>query len=575
VIRVWAPNAKKVELQTNAGRRPMAAAGGGWHEADVDLPHGTDYSFVLDGDGPLPDPRSPWQPGGVHALSRTVDHAAFRWTCARWQAPPLAGAIIYELHVGTFTPAGTFDAAIERLPHLVELGVTHVEVMPVAAFPGVHGWGYDGVAIFAPHAPYGGPDGLKRLVDACHHAGLGVLLDVVYNHVGPDGNYLERFGPYFTERFHTPWGKAVNLDGRGSDEVRRFFIDDMTQWLRDYRFDGLRLDAVHALIDHSATHLLEELRDEVAALGARLGRHLVLVAESDQNDPRLLRSPEAGGHGLCAQWNDDVHHALHSVLTGERTGYYEDFGELGQLARALESAFVYRGDHSRHRDRRHGRPPHDLPGWRFVCSLQNHDQIGNRARGDRIGHQLSPDRLRLGAAVLFASPFTPLLFQGEEWSASAPFPYFCDHQDPTLVEAVREGRRREFAAFGWKPDDIPDPQDVATFRAAKLDWAEKDRGAHAEALAWYRALIALRRERPDLRDGRPGRTRARFDEAARWLVVERPETTLVLNLGTAIARLPLRRGEGRVLLSSREGGVEPSDGGVVVSPDACAFLARG
>lgn len=571
--RVWAPAAGLVELSTQAGRRPMTRQDGGWWALSADLPQGTDYAFVLDGQGPFPDPRSPWQPAGVHGPSRVVDHAAFAWTDAGWQPPPLQGGVVYELHVGTFTPDGTFDAAIEHLPDLVALGVTHVEVMPVAAFPGVHGWGYDGVHPWAVHEPYGGPRGLERLVDACHARGLAVLLDVVYNHLGPDGNYLARFGPYFTDRHHTPWGKAVNLDGAGSDEVRRYIVDNACMWLRDYHLDGLRLDAVHALLDTSAVHVLEQLTDEVAALSARLGRHLTLVAESDQNDPRLLHSPEAGGYGLPAQWSDDLHHALHAALTGERTGYYEDFGRLEDVARALEETFVYAGVFSPHRERTHGRPPTGLPGWRFVSFLQNHDQVGNRARGDRLGHTLAPDRLKVGAALLLAAPFTPLLFQGEEWAASAPFPYFCDHLDPGLAAAVRDGRRREFAAFGWRPEDVPDPQDPATFQAAKLDRGERARSPHREVLAWYRDLLRLRRERPDLRDGRPGATRVRFDEAAGWLVVERPATTLAVNLGATIARVPLGRGESRALLTSRAAGVEASDGGVLLPPDTAAFLA--
>ncbi len=574
--RVWAPAASRVELDLpgpRAARRPMTRADGGWWAHEGDLPPGTDYAFVLDGEGPLPDPRSPWQPAGVHGPSRTVDHAAFAWTDAGWQPPPLAGGVLYELHVGTFTPAGTFEAAIERLGHLVDLGVTHVEVMPVAAFPGVHGWGYDGAHPWAVHAPYGGPDGLKRLVDACHGRGLAVLLDVVYNHLGPDGNYLRRFGPYFTDRYHTPWGQALNLDGPGSDEVRRYVVDNACMWLRDYHLDGLRLDAVHALYDHSAVHVLEQLALEVAALEARLGRHLTIVAESDQNDPRLLRAPEAGGYGLPAQWSDDLHHALHAALTGERTGYYEDFGRLEHVARALERTFVYAGDFSPHRARVHGRAPGSLPAWRFVSFLQNHDQVGNRARGDRIGHGLPVDRLKVGAALLLGAPSTPLLFQGEEWGASAPFPYFCDHEDAALASAVREGRRKEFAAFGWRPEDVPDPQDPATFHAARLDWAEPTRAPHDGVLAWYRALLRLRRERSDLRDGRPGATTVRLDEAAGWLVVERPQTTLAVNLGDALARVPLARGEARLLLASREAGVEPGDGGVVLPPDTAAFLA--
>ncbi|MGH7338080.1 MAG: malto-oligosyltrehalose trehalohydrolase, partial [Myxococcota bacterium] len=371
--------------------------------------------------------------------------------------------------IGTFTPQGTFDAAIARLDHLVALGVTHVEVMPVNEFAGSRGWGYDGVLLFAPHHVYGGPDAFKRFVDACHGRGLAVLLDVVYNHFGPEGNFSERFGPYATARYRTPWGAGMNFDGPGSDEVRRYFCDSALQWLRDYHCDGLRIDAIHAIPDMSARHFLEQLAQETQALGAHLGRGLVLVAESDLNDPRPVRAREVGGYGLDAMWSDDFHHALHVTLTGERSGYYADFTPLRDVARALERGAVYEGQYSRYRDRSHGRPLL-LDGGRLVACLQNHDQVGNRARGDRLSQIIPASRCQLGAALLFTAPFVPLIFQGEEWGASTPFPFFCERGDPELARATREGRRAEFAAFGWKPEDIPDPQDPETFASARLCW---------------------------------------------------------------------------------------------------------
>ena len=550
-FRVWAPLADRVQLALGEARHPMAAGERGWWSADVPRHRAdTDYAFVVDGSEPLPDPRSPWQPRGVHGPSRLVDHAAFPWTDTGWQPSPLASAVMYELHVGTFTPAGTFEAIIERLEHLRNLGITHLELMPVAEFPGARGWGYDGVDLWAPCHRYGGPEGLKRLVDACHARGLAVILDVVYNHLGPSGNYLARFGPYFTDRYRTPWGQAVNFDGPGSDEVRRFFCDNALMWLRDYHLDGLRLDAVHAIFDTSAVHVLEQLAEEVDALEAELGRHLALVAESDLNDPRLIRSREAGGYGLDAQWADDFHHALHTILTGERDGYYADFGTLADLAKALERAFVYDGRYSVFRRRRHGKTPSGLSGNRFVVCLQNHDQVGNRARGERVSHLVVAECLKVGTALLLTVPFIPLLFQGQEWAASAPFQYFTDHDDPELGRAVSEGRRTEFAAFGWKPEDVPDPQSPQTFARSKLDWSEPGREPHASVLDWHRQLLRLRRELPRLGDGGPSETRVRFDEATRWLAVERGPVTVACNLGVERARVPVQSAAHRVRLAS-------------------------
>jgi len=569
-FRVWAPKAGGVGLDLAGRRVAMTPAAGGWHEADVDgAGPGTDYGFSLDGGPVLPDPRSPWQPAGVHGPSRTVDHAAFPWTDAGWRGVHLPSAVLYELHVGTFTPDGTFVAAIERLDHLVDLGVDAVELLPVAEFPGARGWGYDGVAPYAPQSAYGGPDGLKRLVDACHARGLGVVIDVVYNHLGPDGNYLGSYGPYFTDRYATPWGAAVNLDGAGSDEVRAFFVDNALMWLRDYRCDGLRLDAVHAILDTSATHLLEELAVRTEALAASLGRPLFLVAESDLNDPRVVRRREVGGYGMDAQWSDDFHHAVHAALTGESDGYYADFGSLADVATALRRAFVHGGEYSAYRGRRHGRLDPGLSGHRFLGYAQNHDQVGNRAQGERSAALMSPGRLRLAAALVLTSPFVPMLFQGEEWAAGTPFQYFTDHADPALGRAVSEGRKAEFTAFGWPADEVPDPQDPATFERSRLDWAELARNEHAEVFDWHRRLIALRRSEPALTDGRLDAVAVSFDDEAGWLVVRRGPVSVAANIGPKPVELGVT---GRVVLASD--GAELETGGTLrLAPDAVAVLA--
>ena len=526
----------------------------------------------LDDNPPLPDPRSSWQPHGVHGPSRVIDHQAFAWTDDRWQAGPLSAAVVYELHVGTFTPAGTFEAAIERLDHLVALGVTHVALMPVPEFPGSRGWGYDGVDLYAPHHAYGGPEGLKRLVNACHARGLAVLLDVVYNHLGPAGNYLECFGPYFTARHQTPWGPAVNLDGPGSEEVRRFFCDNALMWLRDYHLDGLRLDAVHALVDTSAMPFLEQLAAEVHALEAHLGRHLVLIAESDLNDPRVVRPPALGGYGLGAQWSDDFHHALHAVLTGERAGYYADFGALADLAKALTGAFVYDGRYSHFRGRRHGRPATGLTGHHFLGYLQNHDQVGNRAQGECSSHLLSPGRLKIAAALVFTSPFVPMLFQGEEWGASTLFQYFTDHEDAELARAVREGRRSEFAAFGWAPEEVPDPQEPPTYLRSRLDWRELACEPHASILDWHQRLVRLRRRSTTLADGRMDHVRVRCDEAARWLTVARGPIIVACNLAMGAQRVPIGREQSSEVLLTSDPMIEVNASGAALPRDAVAVF---
>ena len=576
-VQVWAPEAERVEVVLGNQRRPLDRGTNGWWAIeDEDLTPGTDYAFSVDGGDPRPDPRSAWQPEGVHGPSRLVDHGAHEWADDDWRGFHLPSAVLYELHPGTFTPEGTLDAAVHRLDHLVELGVDAVSLLPVNAFPGRHGWGYDGVGLYAVHDPYGGPEALKRFVEACHRRGLGVILDVVYNHLGPSGNYLGEFGPYFTDRYVTPWGDAPNLDGAGSDEVRRFFLDNALMWLRDYHMDGLRLDAVHAVVDTSAVHLLEELATEVEGLESELGRPLWLIAESDLNDPRLLWSRERGGYGLDAQWSDDFHHALHAAITGEDTGYYADFGGLEPLATALREAWVYAGRHSPHRGRRHGRTRGDLRGYRFLGYIQNHDQVGNRAQGDRIGHLVGPDLQKVAAAIVLMAPFVPMLFQGEEWGASSPFQYFTDHEDPELGAAVREGRRSEFSAFGWDPEEVPDPQDPETFRRSRLDWDERRSEPHDDLERWYRELIALRRSRPDLRDGRLDRVQVITDLEAGTLVMRRGGVVLACCLADSGATLPLPDAfESReVALASREGARVESGAVVLPGRSAAVLLDR-
>jgi maltooligosyltrehalose trehalohydrolase len=543
-----------VVLEIGNRQLPMHSEKGGWWSIETDLlVPGVDYAFVLDNGSPLPDPRSLWQPAGVHQRSRMLDHSTFCWHDQRWNPPPLSSAIIYELHIGTFTPAGTFEAAIESLSHLTELGVTHVELMPVAEFSGNRGWGYDSVDLYAPHHAYGGPDGLKRLVDACHARGLAVILDVVYNHFGPSGNYLAQFAPYQTDRYRTPWGDAINFDGRGSDEVRRFLCDNALMWLQDYHLDGLRIDAIHAIVDRSAIHFLEQLSLEVAALQARLGRRLTLIAESNLNDPRVVRPIESGGYGIDAQWNDDFHHALHTLLTGERSGYYADFGSLAHLAKALCNAYVYDGCYSQYRGRCHGRPPTGVSGHRFLGYSQTHDQVGNRAKGDRSSMLMTTNRLKIAAALVMTAPFVPMLFQGEEWGASTPFLYFSGHPEPQLGQAVSEGRKREFASFRWNPDEIPDPQAAETFARSKLDWGELAREPHADLLRWHRELIRLRQQLAELTHGRLDQIVVKFDEDARWLMMWRGAIVVAINLAQESRTLPLaNHGSHQLLLASSD-----------------------
>jgi maltooligosyltrehalose trehalohydrolase len=549
---VWAPLRQRVRVVVDGAEHELARTTGGWWGADISgAESAADYAFRLDEeDTPLPDPRSRWQPNGVHAASRVYDHAAFKWTDDHWTGRALAGSVLYELHIGTFTPIGTFDSAIERLDHLVELGIDLVEVMPVNAVDGPRNWGYDGVGWYTVTENYGGPDGFKRFVDACHARGLGVVLDVVHNHLGPSGAYLDRFGPYFAGS--NIWGPTLNLDGPHSDEVRRYVIDNAVEWLRHYHLDGLRLDAVHALRDTRATHVLEELAAEVDALAAHLRRPLSLIAESDLNNSRLVTPRAAGGYGLTAQWDDDIHHCLHATLTGERQGYYADFGALPELARTLRTVFFHDGRWSSFRQRSHGRPVDTahLPGWKFVSYLQNHDQVGNRATGDRISATLSPGLLACGAALVLCTPYTPMIFMGEEWGATTPFQFFSFMPDAQLQEAVRRGRYAEFAEHGWDETDVPDPNDEQTFQRSKLDWSEPETQPHASVLRTYRKLIALRRHHPELSDPRLDALTIDVDDQARTLVLHRGALRVVVNLGAQPATVALDSAPTRVLLSS-------------------------
>jgi maltooligosyltrehalose trehalohydrolase len=549
----------------------MAQADRGWWEvSDETARAGTRYGYSLDGGAVRPDPRSPSQPDGVLGLSEVVDHGAHAWSDAAWKGIPLAGAVLYELHAGTFTPRSTFDGIIEKLPHLVDLGVDAIELMPVAEFSGERGWGYDGVDLFAPHHSYGGPAALKRLVDACHSAGLGVVLDVVYNHLGPAGNFLSEYSPYFSDRHHTAWGDAFDFDGPDSEEVRRFVVDNALMWIRDYHIDGLRLDAVHTIVDESPLHILAQLGQEVKALGRELHRATFVIAESDANDPRYVLPTGSGGYELDAAWSDDWHHALHALLTGERTGYYEDFGSLEMLGKAMRQGWVYDGVWSAHRRRIRGGKVAGLPSHAFVIALQNHDQVGNRAAGDRLGAQAGEGTLKASAALLLTSQFTPLLFQGEEWAASTPFQYFTAHEDAALGRAVSEGRRREFAAFGWDPQLVPDPQDPFTFERSQLAWDEVDEPFHRRMLDWYRQLIRLRRRLPAPALSAGDGVRALVDADERHIVFERDGIAVWVNVGEGDWASPIPNG-GRILMAS-DATIRPDAGSLCLPPSSVVVL---
>ncbi|OBG27088.1 malto-oligosyltrehalose trehalohydrolase [Mycobacterium sp. 852002-51057_SCH5723018] len=553
-FRVWAPKPSLVRLDVDGRTHEMTRSDDGWWHADVEAPPGARYGYLLDDDPTvLPDPRSPRQPDGVHARSQLWDPAAvkgFAWTDADWPGKSLEGdasAVIYELHVGTFTPAGTLDAAIERLDYLVDLGTDFVELMPVNSFAGTHGWGYDGVLWYSVHEPYGGPDALVRFVDACHARGLGVLIDAVFNHLGPSGNYLPRFGPYLSSASN-PWGEGINIADADSDEVRHYIIGCALRWMRDFHADGLRLDAVHALVDTTAIHILEELATETDWLSRQVGRPLSLVAESDLNDPRLITPRERSGYGLTAQWADDIHHAIHTAVSGERQGYYADFGapsrSMATLAETLRHGYFHAGTYSSFRRRRHGRPLDTtegtgIPATRLVAYTCTHDQVGNRALGDRPSHNLTGGQLAIKAALALGSPYTAMLFMGEEWAASTPFLFFSSHPEPELARATAEGRKAEFADHGWSADEIPDPQDPQTFARSKLNWAEVDSGEHARLRRVYRDLIALRHNDPDMADPWLDHLTVDYDEDERWISVCRGRLRIVCNLGAEPAKVPV------------------------------------
>lgn len=579
LFEVWAPQAQdRVDLWLEDTEQGMERdpSREDWWTAEADAVDGDRYGFRLDGGPVLPDPRSRRQPDGPDGPSAVVAPDAYVWRSDDWRGRDLTGAVLYELHIGTYTPEGTLDAAAARLGELAELGISHVELMPLCPFPGRHGWGYDGVAPWAVHEPYGGPEALKRFVDTAHGLGLGVVLDVVHNHLGPSGNHLPAFGPYLTDLHHTPWGSAINLDAPGSDEVRAYLIGSALAWLRDYRVDGLRLDAVHALVDTRALTFLEELSAAVDRFGTDVRRPVFLIAESDRCDPRTTTPREEGGLGIHTQWNDDFHHALHTTLTGESQGYYADFARapLGALAKTLGHVFFHDGTYSTFRGRTHGRPV-DLvrtPAHRFVGYAQTHDQIGNRATGDRLSATLSPGLLACAAALVLTGPFVPMLFMGEEWGARTPWQFFTDHTDPELAEAVRQGRRREFAGTGWAAREIPDPQDPATRERSCLDRSERDREPHARLLAWYRELIALRRAEPDLSDPDLAAVRVAYDEAARWFVFRRGDVRVAANFGKEPVTIPLGAGGGRVLAAWNEIGPPGPEGVLELAGESCVVL---
>jgi len=545
--RVWAPNASRVDLRLGTGSDSVetvaleSVPGGSWVvPKGVSVPRqaGTRYGFSLDGsERVLPDPRSRRQPDGVHAESAAFSPSAFSWSDASWKGRQLAGGVIYELHIGTFTPEGTLDSAVARLDHLVELGVDFVEVLPVNSFNGTHNWGYDGVLWYSVQETYGGPTAYQHFVDECHARGLGVIQDVVYNHLGPSGNYLPEFGPYLHSESANTWGSSVNLD---EPEVRRYILDNALMWLEDFHVDGLRLDAVHALVDTSPRHILHELAEEVDALSAFLGRPLSLIAESDMNDATMVEPREANGQGLAAQWSDDYHHALHVALTGETSGYYADFASLKALAKVSTLGFFHDGTYSSFRGRKHGQPIDPvMPTWRLVTFSQDHDQIGNRAAGDRLTATLDAGQLAIAAVLTVASPYTPMLFMGEEWGAKTPWQFFTSHPEPELGRLTAEGRIREFAEMGWDPASVPDPQDPRTFENSKLDWDEPQHGEHATLLALYKELIALRRSQPALSDPSFAHLRASYDDELRWFRLERDNLSIVVNFGTETLELPV------------------------------------
>lgn len=543
-FRVWAPKPALVRLDVNGAVHAMTRSADGWWHTTVAAPADARYGYLLDDDPTvLPDPRSARQPDGVHARSQRWEPPG-QFGAARtdtgWPGRSVEGAVIYELHIGTFTTAGTFDAAIEKLDYLVDLGIDFVELMPVNSFAGTRGWGYDGVLWYSVHEPYGGPDGLVRFIDACHARRLGVLIDAVFNHLGPSGNYLPRFGPYLSSASN-PWGDGINIAGADSDEVRHYIIDCALRWMRDFHADGLRLDAVHALVDTTAVHVLEELANATRWLSGQLGRPLSLIAETDRNDPRLITRPSHGGYGITAQWNDDIHHAIHTAVSGERQGYYADFGSLATLAYTLRNGYFHAGTYSSFRRRRHGRAldTSAIPATRLLAYTCTHDQVGNRALGDRPSQYLTGGQLAIKAALTLGSPYTAMLFMGEEWGASSPFQFFCSHPEPELAHSTVAGRKEEFAEHGWAADDIPDPQDPQTFQRCKLNWAEAGSGEHARLHRFYRDLITLRHNEADLADPWLDHLMVDYDEQQRWVVMRRGQLMIACNLGAEPTCVPV------------------------------------
>ncbi|MCL4783988.1 MAG: malto-oligosyltrehalose trehalohydrolase [Bryobacterales bacterium] len=550
-FRVWAPRRRHVDLHLHSpGQQtlPMSPANDGYFELTLNRDAtGARYTYRLDDAVERPDPASRLQESGVHGPS-TVVAENFEWKASAWCGIPLSSYVIYELHIGAFTAEGTLDAAIGRIPYLLELGVTAVELMPVAQFPGDRNWGYDGVYPFAVQTSYGGPEALKRFVDACHLAGLAVVLDVVYNHLGPEGNYLRDFGPYFTNRHHTPWGDGINFDGADSGPVRHFFLQNALNWVTEFRIDALRLDATDTIYDFSPKHFLAELAEKLHLRGEALNRRIYALAESAANDVRWVRSAGLGGFGLDAQWNDDFHHALRQTLTGERRGYFADYPDFQHLVRSLEEGFVYQGEYSAYRRRAHGSPSREIPPERFIVCCQNHDQVGNRLKGDRLGHAVDLSRLKLAAAWVLLSPYVPLLFMGEDYNEPAPFPYFVSHGDPDLVAAVREGRKKEFAAFAWEGEP-PDPQSEGTYLSAKIQPDLRHSGPPAELFRFYRELIRLRKHLPPLTSLSRREIHLEADEAGRVVWASRrfqnQECVLAFAFGENEARMPYPFASGR------------------------------
>ena len=549
-FRVWAPHAQDVTLRIvapSAYDLPMTRHDRGyWHATAQDLPAGTRYVYVLDGDKERPDPASAFQPEGVHGPSEVVDHSSFEWADAGWESVPLEDMVIYELHVGTFTPEGTFETVIPRLAELRELGVTAIELMPVSQFPGSRNWGYDGVYPYAVQNSYGGPRGLKTLVNAIHRHGMSAILDVVYNHLGPEGNYLWDFGPYFTDVYKTPWGEAINYDQAYSHPVRDYFIENALYWLREYHFDALRLDALHAIYDQSAKHFLRELVERVGAFSRRSARKYYLIGESDLNNVRLIKPTRSGGYGLDAQWSDDFHHSLHALVTGEQDGYYEDFGRLEQLAKAYKEGFVYSWQYSKHRKRFHGSNSKSRPARQFVVCVQNHDQVGNRMLGERLSELLDFESVKLAAGALLLSPYVPLLFMGEEYGEDARFQYFVSHTDEALVQAVREGRRNEFKAFEWD-QEVPDPQAVETFQDSGLRWETRSQGRHRVLLDFHRRLLELRSSIPRVASKKNMDVQILEKEGVLTWHRKHPDGRVhgLMNFSSRTARFPLHARDGR------------------------------